>query len=102
MKCLTLYLHAQATEDALDCLRANPNVSGFTLVRCEGHSLDSSSDWSQAVVDRVVGFVPRVRVEVILESQHVEELLASLQQSLAAAQSHGVWSLVDLEGFGRL
>ena len=102
MKCLTLYLHKQSTEDVLDCLRESPLVTGFTLTHGEGHSLDSNTDWSQAAIDRVVGFVPRVRVEVILEDDQVEEVLAALKASLSSTQSHAVWSVVSLDGFGRL
>ncbi|HPF14403.1 MAG: DUF3240 family protein [Planctomycetes bacterium] len=102
MKCLTLYLHAQVADDALDCLRSQPAITGFTLSRCEGHSLSSEQDWSQGTLDQVVGYVPRVRIEILLEAEQVQPLLASLRGCLQGGRSHGVWSLASLDDTGRL
>ncbi|MEZ5974881.1 MAG: DUF3240 family protein [Planctomycetota bacterium] len=102
MKCLTLYLHAAAAEDAMNCLRSRPEVSGFTVMRCEGHSTRSEANVELATRDRVVGFVPRVRIEVVLEAAAVTAVLANLEMCLQGAFSQGIWTLTPLDGFGRI
>lgn len=63
MKCLTLFVHAAVAEACIDALRADPDLPGFTLTRCEGHSQRTESEAFVGARDRVVGYVPRARIE---------------------------------------
>lgn len=82
MICLTLYLHPAEEYVVLDALRASREVTGFTLTRCEGHGSGDSVDVSGAPADQVVGFVPRMRIEVILETEALDRVLARIQSGL--------------------
>jgi len=102
MKCLTLFLHASAEGDVLDCLRAHPRVSGFTLVACQGHSTSGSGGQEETTMDHVVGFVPRIRIEVILEDDQVQEVLSGLKSCLGDQGSHGIWTISPVQDWGSL
>ncbi|QDV05207.1 hypothetical protein Poly30_07030 [Planctomycetes bacterium Poly30] len=82
MNCLTLYLHPAEEYVVIDALRASPEVSGFTLTRCEGHSTRNPSEANANAIDLVVGFVPRMRIEVILPSSAVDPVLGRVQAGL--------------------
>lgn len=102
MKQLTLYLHAAATNDALDCLRSNPHLEGFTLMHCQGHSTSLSTDHEEAAIDQVVGFVPRIRIEVLLENDQVGDVIKHLRQCLSGSTSHGMWTITPILDSGKL
>lgn len=102
MKCLTLFVHDSSREDVLDCLRAAPEVSGFTLTECQGHSTETGEDPFQGARDRVVGFVPRVRIEIVLSEEAARGVLERVRGCLASGgRSLGVYTLTDLREFGR-
>ncbi len=100
--CLALYLHSASAEDALDCLRSNEVVTGFTLIHCEGHSTEHHGQAAMEARDQVVGFVPRVRIEVILDGDAVEGVLQGLRTCLGSGKLQGIWTLTELRDSGRL
>ncbi len=102
MKCLTLYLHASSEGAVLDCLRAHPRVSGFTLVACQGHSNSDSVGQAETTMDHVVGFVPRIRIEVVLEDGQAQEVLASLKEHMGGRGSHGMWTITPVQEWGSI
>ena len=102
MKQLTLYMQASAEGDVLDCLRSNPDVTGFTLVPCQGHSSEHVGGKEEAAIDLVVGFVPRIRIEVILEDDRVESVLTGLKACLESSASQGMWTLTPVLEWGSL
>ncbi len=102
MKCLTLFVHAAVEDDVLNALRALPEVSGFTVSPCQGHSTSTELDPFLATRDRVAGFVPRVRIEVVLEDEVVEVVLERLRRSMPNLGSSGAWLVTNVEASGRL
>lgn len=103
MKCLTLFVHAAVAEACIDALRGDPDLPGFTLTRSEGHSQRTESEAFVGARDRVVGYVPRARIEVVLADQgEVERTLARLREVGRAGQSWGTFMVSDLIDFGRL
>ncbi|MEZ6014727.1 MAG: DUF3240 family protein [Planctomycetota bacterium] len=102
MKCLTLFVHAAVAEACIDALRADPDLPGFTLTRCEGHSQRTESEAFVGARDRVVGYVPRARIELVLADQgEVERVLTRLRDVARAGQSWGTWMASDVNDFGR-
>lgn len=102
MKCLTLFVHSSVEHAVVDCLRANERVTGFTLVPCQGHSIATEGDVSLAVQDRVVGYVPRVRIETILEDDILLEVLGKLRECSQGQGSLGFWQVTEVLESGRL
>ena len=78
------------------------SLTGFTLTECQGHSTSTERDVFQAARDLVVGFVPRVRVDVVLEDDAVAGLLDRLRGSCGACETLGAWMVTDVLEFGRL
>lgn len=101
MKNLTLVIHAGAQQALADSLRALEQVQGFTLTPVEGHSGYSGADPFLSARDKVVGYVPRVRVDVLLADADVSLVLAALlsQQSF---QGQGIYWVSPVEQQGRL
>ncbi len=82
MICLTLYLHPAEEYVVLDALRSFQEISGFTLTRCEGHGSEEFLDGGTPAADLVVGFVPRLRIEVVMEAGALDRLLEQIQAGL--------------------
>ena len=102
MKCLTLFVHAALQSEVVDTLRELPEVTGFTLTECQGHSSSTGTEPFQATRDLVVGFVPRVRIDLVLEAGAVETVLGRLRASGRKEGALGAWSVSEVEDFGRL
>ena len=101
MKNLTLVIHAGAQQALADSLRALEQVQGFTLTPVEGHSGYSGADTFLSARDKVVGYVPRVRVDVLLVDADVNLVLAALlsQQSF---QGQGIYWVSPVDQQWRL
>jgi nitrogen regulatory protein P-II 1 len=101
MKNLTIVIHAGAQQVLADCLRTLQAVKGFTFTHVEGHSDHSAEDPFLSARDKVVGYVPRVRVDVLLEDEDVGGVLDALcaQHDL---RGQGVFWVTAVEREGRL
>ena len=103
MKCLTLFVHQAVRDAAVDALREDPDVPGFTLTEAQGHSSKTPEDDPfLATRDLVVGYVPRVRIDVVLPDEAVDVVLERVRGALGRGGTAGAWLVTDAEGFGRL
>lgn len=102
MKNLTLIIHANAQEDVADHLRNLDQVRGFTFSRVEGHGAHSEDDPFLSARDKVVGYTPRVRVDVLLDDADVEAVLATLSPKGSARTSQGIYWITTVEQSGPL
>ena len=75
MKCLTLIIHRSAKQDLLDHLLQASEISGFTIVGAEGHSERTGANPFDTTRDQVLGYVPRFRIDVLLEDEAVGRLV---------------------------
>ncbi len=102
MKKLTLIVHADVQQALADTLRALPAVTGFTFTPVEGHGPQDESDAFLSARDRVVGYVPHVRVDLLLEDRDVETVLEALHASNCGVAGRGMYWVTRLEREGRL
>lgn len=102
MKKLTLIVHADIKEALADALRAMPAVSGFSFTPVEGHGPREERDHGLSARDRVVGYVPHVRVDLVLDDADVDKVLEALQTSGCGVAGRGVYWIARLEREGRL
>jgi len=102
MKNLTLIIHANIQQALADVLRAMPQVQGFTITQVEGHGAQNNHDSLLAARDQVVGYTSRIRVQVMLESVAVAEVLDALRASDCGVAGRGVYWVTEVEAFGRL
>jgi nitrogen regulatory protein P-II 1 len=99
---LTLIVHAGVQQALADTLRALPAVKGFTFTSVEGHGPQDADDAFLSARDRVVGYVPHVRVDLLLEDRDVETVLQALQASNCGVAGRGVYWVTRLDRHGRL
>ncbi|OGW62926.1 MAG: hypothetical protein A2638_01835 [Nitrospirae bacterium RIFCSPHIGHO2_01_FULL_66_17] len=101
MKNLTLIVHADIKQALADVLRGLKGVSGFTFTPVEGHGPQDERDPQLSARDRVVGFTPHVRVDILLEDADVRGVLERLRAS-GGLVGNGVYWVTRLEDQGRL
>lgn len=99
MKNLVLIVPASAQQECADRLRALSSVGGFTFTSVEGHGARTDHDPAWSPRDRVVGYVPRVRIDVLLDDDAVAGVLNALR---GAAGRQSVYWLTNVESHGRL
>lgn len=101
MKNLTIVIHASAQQVLADTLRTLEQVQGFTFTHVEGHSDHSEADPFLSARDKVVGYVPRVRLDVLLADADVGAVLAALLGE-ESFRGQGIYWVSPVEQQGRL
>ena len=102
MKHLTLIIHTHVQQDLADHLRTLKQVSGFTFSPVEGHGVQVESDPFLSARDKVVGYTPRVRVDILLEDGDIDSVLDSLRSTTHGVEGHGIYWVTAVEQNGRL
>ncbi len=101
MKHLTIIIHTNMQQDLADHLRTMEQVSGFTFSHAEGHGIQVENDPFLSARDKVVGYTPRVRADVLLEDTDVNAVLAMLRTATYGIAEHGVYWITAVEQSGR-
>lgn len=95
--CLNLILPNALKDQVLDQLLRHPEwVGPFIAHRAEGHG-DPDSIASPA--EQVRGCAERVRIEILMDAQHVEALLGELRTDLQSRES--LWWQTPVSASGR-
>ncbi|MEW6330478.1 MAG: DUF3240 family protein [Pseudomonadota bacterium] len=102
MRKLTLIVHADVEQALADVLRGMDEVTGFTFTRVEGHGAQDERDPQLSARDRVVGYTPHVRVDIVLEDQDVDNVLETLERSHCGMTGRCVYWVSKVERHGRL
>ena len=100
MKLLTLIVNASVHQAVTDQLRAH-EVTGFTVSHVEGHGPHTAQDQFLSARDRVVGFVPRVRVDIVLQSDQLTAVLDVVCAPGTGFAGHGTFWVSPVEDFGQ-
>ncbi|EAU55974.1 DUF3240 family protein [Mariprofundus ferrooxydans] len=102
MKMLNLVTHANMQHQLSDTLRDIEQVSGFTFTPVQGHGSHVDTDPFLSSRDRVVGYTPRIKVEVLLADDDVEPVLAHLREAMINERNQGVYWVCRVDSSGRL
>ncbi|MDX2502975.1 MAG: DUF3240 family protein [Gammaproteobacteria bacterium] len=102
MKHLTLIIHTDIQQDLTEQLRNLNQVTGFTFSPVEGHGIESENDAFLSARDKVVGCIPRVQVDILLEDDEVNLVLNSLQKTTHNIEGNGIYWITDVVQSGRL
>jgi len=102
MKILTMIVHTDVQQDLVDILRNMDEVSGFTFIHVEGHGEESESDKFLSARDKVIGFAPRIRTELLLEDKDVDTVLATLRDEEHNIAGQGIFWVSSVEKGGHL
>lgn len=102
MKILTLIVYADVKQVLADTLRGLQQVQGFTFTHVEGHGAQDGRDPTLSARDYVVGYVPHVRVDIVLEDKDVAEVLDALRNSRSGLAGRGSYWITAVESQGQL
>ena len=102
MKNLIMIVHTNAQQDLADRLRSLEQVQGFTFTHVEGHGAHVEQDPFLSARDKVVGYTPRVRVDVLLKDADVEKVLDALRATGKGGAGQGIYWVATVEKSGRL
>jgi nitrogen regulatory protein P-II 1 len=102
MKHLTLIIHTNIQQDLADQLRSMEQVSGFTFSHAEGHGVQAESDPFLSARDKVVGYTPRMRVDILLQDSDVDTVLSTLRSSTHGIEGQGIYWVTAVEQSGQL
>lgn len=100
-KNLSIVIHASAQQALADYLHQLEQVQSFTFTHVEGHSDYSEDDPFLSARDKVVGYVPRMRVDVLLADDDVSTVIASLNKQNDFSDQAVYW-VTAVEQHGRL
>lgn len=101
MKKLSMVVHSSLQQELADCLRSL-KLNTFMFSHIEEHSAQLEHDTFLSARDKVVGYVPQVRVDVIIEDQRSHSLLEELRGLNCAFKGKGIYWITDIEDSGEL
>lgn len=102
MKILILVVHANMQNDLADQLHSIECVKDFTFSKVQGHGSHDAKDSFLSMRDRVVGYSPHIRVEIMLEDEHINAVLERLRSVVKHSRDQGTYWVTPLEQFGSL
>ena len=102
MKNLVIILHTDVQQDVADLLRGLDQIRGFTFSHAEGHGEHSEDDSFLSARDKVVGYVPQVRVDIMLEDEDVDAVLAAIRSNQGRVVGQGFYWVTSIESRGDL
>jgi len=102
MKNLVLVVHANMQNDLADQLRTIKCVNDFTFSEVQGHGSRDAKDSFLSMRDRVVGYSPHIRVEIMLEDEHISAVLEQLRSVVNHSRDQGIYWVTPVEQSGLL
>ena len=102
MKNLTLFVHADIQLALADTLHSLKQVTGFTFIPVEGHGTQDEYDSVLSARDRVVGYTPHVRVDILLKDEDVDDVLQALRDADCGLAGRAVFQVTTVEKQGAL
>ena len=101
MKKLSMIVHSSLQQELADCLR-DLKLETFMFTHLEEHSAQLENDTFLSARDKVVGYVPQVRVDIILENDRSQSLLQQIREQNLPFKSKGTYWLTELDDYGEL
>lgn len=102
MKNLTLIVHADIQRALADTLYSLKQVNRFTFMQIEGHSPQDEYDPALSARDRVIGYTPHARVDILLKDEDVDEVLQALRDANCGLIGRGSFQVTAVEIQGEL
>jgi len=101
MKKLSMVVHSSLQMELADSLR-KLQVESFMFSHIEQHSVQHEHDPILSATDKVVGYVPQVRVDVLLPDERAHSLLDELRCADCPLKGKGIYWITDLDDYGDL
>jgi len=101
MKKLSMVVHSSLQQELADLLRSL-QLDSFMFSHIEEHSTQLEHDTLLSARDKVVGYVPKVRVDVILEDERASTLVQEIRSSAISFQGKGMYWIAEVDESGVL
>lgn len=101
MKKFSMVVDSSQQQELADILRGL-QLESFMFSHIEEHSAQDESDVFLSARDRVVGYVPKMRLDVILEDVRAEAFLDEIRDSKFTCSGKNIYWITDLEESGKL
>ena len=101
MKCLSLVVRESTKGELVERLRSIPAVSTYTIFSGEGHSTQGVQPFESAH-DEVVGYVPRIRIDLVVEAEAVRSVIDSIRELTTPAGKLGTYWISAVDEIGEL
>lgn len=102
MKCVTLIVHASAKSALTDFFHDITEVRRFTMIDCEGYDENDLADPRISPGDRVLGYIPRVRIDLAVSDPDVPAVMTQLRAAESQVSGLGVYWITQIEEQGTL
>ena len=102
MKCVTLIVHASAKSALTDFFHEIAEVRRFTMIDCEGYDENDLADPRISPGDRVVGYIPRVRIDLTVNDPDVTTVMTKLRATESQVSGLGISWITPIEDEGIL
>lgn len=102
MKILVLIIHANMQHDLADTLRLMPQVKSFTFIELQGHGAQDEHDAFLSTRDKVVGYTPKIKADILLDVQDVADVLQGIRQVVKHSRDQGSYWLLPVDEVGHL
>jgi len=101
MRKLSLVIHASLKQEMSDYLRSI-QIEQFMFSHIEEHGLQNEHDPLLSAHDKVVGYVPKVRIDIILRTEESEYVLNKIKTAPFSLKGKGFYWLSNLYDSGVL
>ncbi len=101
MKKFSMVVHQSLQQTLADYFRSQ-KLETFMFSHLEEHSSHVGKDSLLTARDKVVGYVPQVRVDVILDVDEINRLLDNIRSANAEFKGKGIYWVTDIDEFGVL
>ena len=99
MKILKFIVHRNCQQELSDKLKASGYADNFTFSHVEGHGGHRESDLALSMENLVVGYVPKIYVEILVNENDLKNLLDTVR-SIKGLKGQGEYWTVTAEDFG--
>lgn len=101
MKKISIVVHTSLQQELADLLRSL-QLDSFMFSHIEEHSSQQEQDVFLSARDKVVGYVPKVRVDVILEDERARTFISEIQSSKISFKGKDMYWITKVEESGVL
>lgn len=101
MKRLSLMLNESKQNEIVELLQQLQEVGAYTIYHGEGHFPGNIAPF-ESVQDEVMGFVPRIRIDLLLEDTDVAPVLDKIKGCSTCGSHGGVYWISPVDSMGTL
>ena len=101
MKKFSMIVHSSLQQELADCLRSL-KLDSFMFSHIEEHSAQLKEDAFLSARDKVVGYVPKVRLDVILDDARASTLLEEIRGAGYSIKGKGIYWIMSVDEVGEL